>query len=185
IEAYDVKMAMLVALIFPLVILIFTALSSINGFGTSAISNPGPHGFSQMLYAFVSGAGNNGSAFGGLSANTLWYNTTMGFDMLIGRFLMMIPMPAIASIGIIIRNRPINMSNPMVVLYQSVLALSPPNAEPLLPAPETNAYNIWLNPCGPGLEIADVPKPLIDEIAVNIKITSGKTSATSMAIFTS
>jgi K+-transporting ATPase ATPase A chain len=96
IEAYDVKMAMLVALIFPLVILIFTALSSINGFGTSAISNPGPHGFSQMLYAFVSGAGNNGSAFGGLSANTLWYNTTIGFTMLIGRFLMMIPMLAIA-----------------------------------------------------------------------------------------
>jgi K+-transporting ATPase ATPase A chain len=96
IEAYDVKMAMLVALVFPLVILIFTALSSVNGFGTSAISNPGPHGFSQMLYAFVSGAGNNGSAFGGLSVNTLWYNTTIGFDMLIGRFLMMIPMLAIA-----------------------------------------------------------------------------------------
>jgi K+-transporting ATPase ATPase A chain len=96
IEAYDVKMAMLVALIFPLVILIFTGISSISGFGTSAISNPGPHGFSQMLYAFVSGAGNNGSAFGGLNANTLWYNTTIGFDMLIGRFLMMIPMLAIA-----------------------------------------------------------------------------------------
>ena len=96
IEAYDVKMAMLVALIFPLVILIFTGISSINGFGTSAISNPGPHGFSQMLYAFVSGAGNNGSAFGGLNANTVWYNTTIGFDMLIGRFLMMIPMLAIA-----------------------------------------------------------------------------------------
>jgi len=96
IEAYDVKMAMLVALVFPLVILIFTGISSINGFGTSSISNPGPHGFSQMLYAFVSGAGNNGSAFGGLSVNTLWYNTTIGFDMLIGRFLMMIPMLAIA-----------------------------------------------------------------------------------------
>jgi K+-transporting ATPase ATPase A chain len=96
IEAYDVKMAMLVALIFPLVILIFTGISSINGFGTSSISNPGPHGFTQMLYAYVSGAGNNGSAFGGLSANTLWYNTTMGFDMLIGRFLMIIPMLAIA-----------------------------------------------------------------------------------------
>jgi K+-transporting ATPase ATPase A chain len=96
IEAYDVKMAMLVALVFPLVILIFTGISSINGFGTSSISNPGPHGFTQMLYAYVSGAGNNGSAFGGLSANTLWYNTTMGFDMLIGRFLMIIPMLAIA-----------------------------------------------------------------------------------------
>jgi K+-transporting ATPase ATPase A chain len=96
IEAYDVKMAMLVALIFPLVILIFTGISSIHGFGTSSISNPGPHGFSQMLYAFVSGAGNNGSAFGGLNANTVWYNTTIGFTMLIGRFLMIIPMLAIA-----------------------------------------------------------------------------------------
>jgi K+-transporting ATPase ATPase A chain len=96
IEAYDVKMAMLVSLIFPLVILIFTGISSVHGFGTSSITNPGPHGFSQMLYAFVSGAGNNGSAFGGLSANTLWYNTTIGFDMLIGRFLMIIPMLAIA-----------------------------------------------------------------------------------------
>jgi len=96
IEAYDVKMAMLVALIFPLVILAFTGISSVNGFGTSSVSNPGPHGFSQMLYAFVSGAANNGSAFGGLGVNTPWYNTTVGFDMLIGRFLMIIPMLAIA-----------------------------------------------------------------------------------------
>ena len=96
IEAYDVKMAMLVALVFPLVILMFTGISSVNGFGTSAITNPGPHGFSEMLYAFVSGAGNNGSAFAGLSTNTPWYNTTLGFDMLIGRFFMIIPMLAIA-----------------------------------------------------------------------------------------
>ena len=96
IAAYDVKMAMLVSLIFPLVILIFTGISSVHGFGTSSITNPGPHGFSQMLYAFVSGAGNNGSAFAGLNPNTLWYNTTIGFTMLIGRFLMMIPMLAIA-----------------------------------------------------------------------------------------
>jgi K+-transporting ATPase ATPase A chain len=96
IEAYDVKMAMLVVLVFPLVILTFTAISSINGFGTSSISNPGPHGLSQILYAFVSGAGNNGSAFGGLTANTLWYDTTMGVTMLAGRFLMIIPMLAIA-----------------------------------------------------------------------------------------
>jgi K+-transporting ATPase ATPase A chain len=96
IEAYDVKMAMLVALVFPLVILIFTGVSSVNNVGTSAITNPGPHGLSQMLYAFVSGAANNGSAFGGLSVNTLWYNTTIGFDMLLGRFFMIIPMLAIA-----------------------------------------------------------------------------------------
>jgi len=96
IEAYDVKMAMLVALVFPLIILVLTGISSVNGFGTSSITNPGPHGLSQILYAFVSGAGNNGSAFGGLSANTPWYNTSIGFDMLLGRFFMIIPMLAIA-----------------------------------------------------------------------------------------
>ena len=96
IEAYDVKMAMLVALVFPLVILVFTGISSVNGFGTSSISNAGPHGLTQILYAFTSGAGNNGSAFAGLSVNTLWYNTTIGLTMLIGRFLMIIPMLAIA-----------------------------------------------------------------------------------------
>jgi K+-transporting ATPase ATPase A chain len=96
IEAYDVKMAMLVALVFPLVILVFSGISSVHDFGTSGISNPGPHGFSQMLYAYVSGAGNNGSAFAGLTVNTPWYDTSIGFDMLIGRFFMIIPMLAIA-----------------------------------------------------------------------------------------
>ena len=96
IEAYDVKMAMLVTLVFPLVILVLTAISSVEGFGTSSISNPGPHGLTQMLYAFTSMAGNNGSAFGGLNGNTLWYNTAGAMTMLIGRFFMIIPMLAIA-----------------------------------------------------------------------------------------
>jgi K+-transporting ATPase ATPase A chain len=96
IEAFDVKMAMLVALVFPLVILTFTGISMVHAFGTSGISNPGPHGLSQILYAYTSGAGNNGSAFGGLTVNTPWYDTTIGFDMLIGRFFMIIPMLAIA-----------------------------------------------------------------------------------------
>ena len=96
IEAYDVKMAMLVVLVFPLAILAFTAISSVNGFGTSSIANSGPHGFSEMLYAFTSGAGNNGSAFGGLTVNTAWYDVTTGLTMLAGRFLMIIPMLAIA-----------------------------------------------------------------------------------------
>ena len=96
IEAFDVKMAMLVALVFPLVILGFAGISSVYGFGTSSILNPGPHGLSEILYSFTSQAGNNGSAFGGLNGNTLWYNTTGGFTMLIGRFLMIIPMLAIA-----------------------------------------------------------------------------------------
>ncbi|HVZ17108.1 MAG TPA: potassium-transporting ATPase subunit KdpA [Terriglobales bacterium] len=96
IEAYDVKMAMLVALVFPLVILIFTGISAVKPYGLAGISNPGPHGLSQMLYAFTSGAGNNGSAFGGLTVNTPWYDTTIGLTMLIGRFFMIIPMLAIA-----------------------------------------------------------------------------------------
>ncbi len=97
IESYDVKMAMLVTLVFPLVILVFAAISVVSpGFGTSQIANPGPHGLSEILYAFTEGAGNNGSAFAGISANTLWYNTTIGITMLIGRFFMIIPMLAIA-----------------------------------------------------------------------------------------
>ena len=96
IEAYDVKMAMLVTLVFPLVILTFTAISSVAGFGTSSITNPGPHGFTQILYAFVSQAGNNGSAFGGLNGNTPWYNIAGAMTMLVGRFFMILPMLAIA-----------------------------------------------------------------------------------------
>jgi potassium-transporting ATPase potassium-binding subunit len=96
IEAYDVKMAMLVTLVFPLVILTFTAISSVEGFGTSSITNPGPHGFTQVLYAFVSQAGNNGSAFGGLNGNTPWYNISGAITMLVGRFFMILPMLAIA-----------------------------------------------------------------------------------------
>ena len=96
IEGYEVKMAMLFALIFPLIILSLTAISSVTGFGTSSIENPGPHGLSEILYAFTSAAGNNGSAFGGLNANTAWYNIAIGLAALGGRFLMKIPMLAIA-----------------------------------------------------------------------------------------
>jgi K+-transporting ATPase ATPase A chain len=96
IEAYDVKMAMLVSLVFPLVILTLTGISVVKGFGTAGISNPGPHGLTQILYAFTSGAGNNGSAFAGITANTLWYDSAIGLTMLIGRFFMIIPMLAIA-----------------------------------------------------------------------------------------
>ena len=96
IEAYDVKMAMLFVLVFPLVILSFAAISVVYPPGTAGISNPGPHGLSQILYAFTSGAGNNGSAFAGLTVNTAWYDTTIGITMLVGRFFMIIPMLAIA-----------------------------------------------------------------------------------------
>src|SRR6185369_11919369 len=74
IEAYDVKMSMLTILVFPLTILVLTAVSAVSGFGTASVTNPGPHGLTQILYAFTSQAGNNGSAFGGLNGNTAWYN---------------------------------------------------------------------------------------------------------------
>ena len=96
IEAYDVKMAMLVVLVFPLVILVFAAISSVANYGTSSILNSGPHGLSEILYVFTSSAGNNGSAFAGLTTNTPWYNTTGAITMLAGRFMMIIPMLAIA-----------------------------------------------------------------------------------------
>jgi len=96
IEAYDVKMAALSILIFPLTVLLFSAVSSVSAFGTSSISNPGPHGLSQMLYAFTSATGNNGSAFAGINANTPWYNATTGISTLLGRFFAVIPILAIA-----------------------------------------------------------------------------------------
>ncbi len=96
IESYDVKMSMLYVLVFPLVILSLTAAFVLSPkFGLSTLTNPGPHGFTEILYAFTSGAGNNGSAFAGLSANYA-YNIAIGWDMLIGRFLMMIPVLALA-----------------------------------------------------------------------------------------
>jgi len=97
IEAYDVKMTMLYVLIFPLIILTFTAIFVLSPtIGLSSLTNQGPHGFSEILYAFTSTAANNGSAFAGLSANTWWYNVMLGWTMLGGRFLMLVPVLALA-----------------------------------------------------------------------------------------
>jgi K+-transporting ATPase ATPase A chain len=97
IQAYDVQMAMLVVLILALVILVFSGISALSPtFGTPSILNPGPHGLTEILYAYSSGAGNNGSAFAGFNANTRWYNLTIGLTMLVGRFLMIVPMLALA-----------------------------------------------------------------------------------------
>jgi K+-transporting ATPase ATPase A chain len=96
IEAYDVKMAMLTVLIFSLIILVFTAIGVTTPNGKAGISNPGPHGLSQILYAYTEGAANNGSAFAGGNWNSPWFNTTIAFDMLLGRFFMVIPVLAIA-----------------------------------------------------------------------------------------
>ncbi|MGZ5908022.1 MAG: potassium-transporting ATPase subunit KdpA, partial [Reyranella sp.] len=96
IEAKEVKMAMLAILILPLSILGFTAIATVVDAGLAGPANQGPHGFSEILYAYPSGTGNNGSAFAGISADTMFYNTTIGFAMFIGRFLMIVPMVAIA-----------------------------------------------------------------------------------------
>jgi K+-transporting ATPase ATPase A chain len=97
IEAYDVQMAMLYLLIFPLLILGFTAAAVLMpNLGLSSLANHGPHGLSQILYAYTSATGNNGSAFAGLNANTPWYNYSLGLAMFFGRFMMAIPMLAIA-----------------------------------------------------------------------------------------
>jgi K+-transporting ATPase ATPase A chain len=96
IEAKEVKMASLAILILPLSILGFSAVASIVPAGLAGPANAGPHGFSEILYAYSSATGNNGSAFAGISANTLFYNATIAFAMFIGRFLMIVPMMSIA-----------------------------------------------------------------------------------------
>jgi K+-transporting ATPase ATPase A chain len=96
IEGYDVKLSMLFVLIFPLIILVLTAISVLTPAALASLGNNGPHGFSEILYAYVSTAANNGSAFGGLSANTSWYNLSLALNMMAGRFLMKIPVLALA-----------------------------------------------------------------------------------------
>lgn len=96
IEAREMKFAMLAVLILPLAILGFTAVSAMLPVAVASIGTAGPHGLSEILYAFTSAAGNNGSAFGGLSGNTVWYNTTLGIAMLLGRFAYVVPVMAIA-----------------------------------------------------------------------------------------
>lgn len=97
IQAYDVQLSMLYLLIFPIVILTFSAISILSPkTGLSALTNHGPHGLSEIIYAFTSATANNGSAFAGLSTNTHWYNLSLGFAMFMGRFLMLIPMLAVA-----------------------------------------------------------------------------------------
>jgi len=96
IESFDVKMAVLSILVSSFAILLFTAIAIATKAGLAGISNPGPHGFSQILYAYTSATGNNGSAFGGINANTLWFNSTLATAMLLGRFFAVIPILAIA-----------------------------------------------------------------------------------------
>jgi K+-transporting ATPase ATPase A chain len=96
VEAREMKLVMLYILIFPLIILGFSAWSAVAPYGVSSLNNAGPHGLSEILYAYSSAGGNNGSAFAGLNANTPWWDTTMGLAMLAGRFLMIVPALALA-----------------------------------------------------------------------------------------
>ena len=96
IESREIKLAMLYILIFPFVILVFSGWSAVAPYGVSSLNNAGPHGLSEILYAYTSATGNNGSAFAGLNANTPWYNVSLGLAMLVGRFLMIVPALAIA-----------------------------------------------------------------------------------------
>jgi K+-transporting ATPase ATPase A chain len=96
VEGREMKFAVLYILVFPVAVLVLSGWASVVGYGTSSLNNAGPHGLSEMLYAFTSGAANNGSAFGGLDANTPFWNLALGVDMLLGRFFMIVPALAIA-----------------------------------------------------------------------------------------
>jgi K+-transporting ATPase ATPase A chain len=139
IEAYDVKMAMLSLLILAISILGFAAWAIGSKWGLAGLNNNGPHGLSEILYAFSSGAGNNGSAFAGLSGNTPWYNTTLGLDMLFGRFLMIVPIMALA--GSLVQKKvappsagtfPVHGGTFMILLLGTVLLIGALNFLPAL-----------------------------------------------------
>jgi K+-transporting ATPase ATPase A chain len=139
IEAYDVKMAMLSLLILAISILSFAAWAIVSKWGLAGLNNNGPHGLSEILYAFSSGAGNNGSAFAGLSGNTPWYNTTLGLDMLFGRFLMIVPIMALA--GSLVKKKvappsagtfPVHGGTFLILLLGTVLLIGALNFLPAL-----------------------------------------------------
>jgi K+-transporting ATPase ATPase A chain len=139
IGSFEVKMAMLALLILALDILGFTAWASVSQWGLAGLNNSGPHGFSEMLYAYSSTTGNNGSAFAGLTANTPWYDTTLGLSMLIGRFLMIVPIMAIA--GSLVQKKqvpfstgtfPVSGATFVVLLIGTVLLIGALNFLPAL-----------------------------------------------------
>jgi K+-transporting ATPase ATPase A chain len=139
IQSYEVKMAMLALLVLCLSILGFSAWAAVSQWGLAGLNNSGPHGLSEILYAFSSGTGNNGSAFAGLTANTPWYNTTLGLAMLIGRFLMIIPIMALA--GSLVQKKiappsagtfPVSGGTFVVLLLGTVLLIGALNFLPVL-----------------------------------------------------
>jgi K+-transporting ATPase ATPase A chain len=139
IGAFDVKMAMLSLLVLCLSILGFSAWAAVSDWGKAGLNNAGPHGLSEMLYAFSSATSNNGSAFAGLTANTPWYNTTLGLAMLIGRFLMIVPIMALA--GSLVQKKiappsagtfPVSGGTFVVLLLGTILLLGALNFLPVL-----------------------------------------------------
>jgi potassium-transporting ATPase potassium-binding subunit len=139
IQSYEVKMAMLSLLILAISILCFSAWAAVSEWGKAGLNNQGPHGLSEILYAFSSGTGNNGSAFAGLTANTPWYNTTLGLAMLFGRFLMIVPILALA--GSLVRKKisppstgtfPVSGGTFVVLLLGTVLLIGALNFLPVL-----------------------------------------------------
>jgi K+-transporting ATPase ATPase A chain len=96
IDSYDVKVSVLFVMVPVFTVLGLTAWAAVSAWGTAGLNNAGPHGFSEILYAYSSGVANNGSAFAGLTTNTAWYNTTLGISMLLGRFFMIVPVLALA-----------------------------------------------------------------------------------------
>ena len=139
IQAYEVQMAMLSLLVLCLSILGFTAWAAVSEWGKAGLTNQGPHGLSEMLYAFSSSTGNNGSAFAGLTTNTPWYDTTLGLAMLIGRFLMIVPILALA--GSLVRKKispasagtfPVSGGTFVVLLLGTVLLIGALNFLPVL-----------------------------------------------------
>ena len=139
IGAYDVKMAMLALLVLTLSILGFTAWAAVSQWGLAGLNNAGPHGLSEILYAYSSATGNNGSAFAGLTANTPWYNTTLGLAMLFGRFLMFVPIMALA--GSLVQKKisppsvgtfPVSGGTFIILLIGTVLLIGALNFLPVL-----------------------------------------------------
>ena len=139
IESYDVKMAMLALLILAIDILGFAAWAVVSKWGLAGLNNNGPHGLSEILYAYSSTTGNNGSAFAGLNGNTPWYNTTLGIAMLIGRFLMIVPILALA--GSLVRKKvtpasagtfPVHGGTFFILLIGTVLLIGALNFLPAL-----------------------------------------------------
>lgn len=151
IQSYEVKMAMLALLVLCISILVFSAWASVSSWGLSSLNNSGPHGLSEILYAFSSATGNNGSAFAGFNTNTPWLNTTLGLAMLIGRFWMIIPIMALAGslakkkfVPASVGTFPVHGATFVILLLGTVLLIGALNFLPVLAlGPIVEHFLMW------------------------------------------